>query len=168
MGKSIDGIGRRREPPPLLILSMSLQPVIPWRVALQQSPTPLHRPRPASLKTRLSASQKTSNGKGAQLKLSQLRGSPHDLVRLLRFLRNISTGNPLLLFQWKPIWTILGKPCGGNMELPERGAELYQCEGTQNLWSDRGRIRDHAMIGCLKLRAMHLNLRRRSMVAKLL
>src|ERR1700723_1784056 len=87
MGKSIDGIGRRREPPPLLILSMSLQPVIPWRVALQQSPTPLHRPRPASLKTRLSASQKTSNGKGAQLKLSQLRGSPQDLVRLLRFLR---------------------------------------------------------------------------------
>src|ERR1700723_865322 len=80
MGKSIDGIGRRREPPPLLILSMSLQPVIPWRGALQQSPTPLHRPRPASLKTRLSASQKTSNGKGAQLKLSQLRGSPHYIL----------------------------------------------------------------------------------------
>src|SRR6202044_2353268 len=93
MGKSIDGIGRRREPPPLLILSMSLQPVIPWRVALQQSPTPLHRPRPASLKTRLSASQKTSNGKGAQLKLSQLRGSPQGLISLLRFLRTFSTGS---------------------------------------------------------------------------
>ena len=31
--------------PPRPILSMSLQPAIPWRVALQQSPTPLHRPR---------------------------------------------------------------------------------------------------------------------------
>jgi hypothetical protein len=72
---------------------MSLQPVIPWRVALQQSPTPLHRPRPWLPTTRLSASQKTSNSSCAQLKLSQLRGSPQDLVSLLRFLRTFSTGN---------------------------------------------------------------------------
>ena len=41
-------------------------------------------------------------------------------------------GKSLLLSQWKPIWTTLGKLCSGNRELPERGAELYQFEGTQN------------------------------------
>ena len=49
MGRSIDPIGRgaRRDaavgPHPALIVSMSLRPGIPWRVALQQSPLPLPR-----------------------------------------------------------------------------------------------------------------------------
>src|SRR6202044_300573 len=82
MGKSIDGIGRRREPPPLLILSMSLQPAIPWRVALQQSPTPLHR-----LSTMLKEKQRlektiTLNGNCVFRRLSQSRGSPHDFPGL--------------------------------------------------------------------------------------
>ena len=37
------GAGRSRLPG--LIVSMSLRPAIPWRVALQQSPPPLHQPR---------------------------------------------------------------------------------------------------------------------------
>ena len=47
-----DGLGfvggqapSRGGPTPRLIVSMSFQPAIPWRVALQQSPPPLHQPR---------------------------------------------------------------------------------------------------------------------------
>jgi hypothetical protein len=53
MGRSIDPMwdkkagGRPNERPPSLIVSMSLQPVIPWRVALQQSPPPLGRLAPS-------------------------------------------------------------------------------------------------------------------------
>ena len=36
--------GRKRRPPPRLIVRMSCRLVIPWRVALQQSPPPLHQP----------------------------------------------------------------------------------------------------------------------------
>ena len=52
MGRSINpmwwlvsskGRERRVLPPPAPIVSMSLQPVIPWRVALQHGPPPLHR-----------------------------------------------------------------------------------------------------------------------------
>jgi len=43
--------GSRIAPAPHLIRSMSLQPAIPCRVALQQSPTPLHRPTPWLIKT---------------------------------------------------------------------------------------------------------------------
>jgi len=87
MGKSIDGIkatarnkGSRIAPAPQLIRSMSHQPVIPWRVALPQSPTPLHRPKPESTRTGLSAKPKTANGNCAKQKLSQLRGSPHSFL----------------------------------------------------------------------------------------
>ncbi len=59
------------------ILSMSLQPAIPWRVALQQSPTPLHR-----LSTMLKEKQRlektiTLNGNCVFRRLSHSRGSPH-------------------------------------------------------------------------------------------
>src|ERR1035438_7308865 len=55
---------------------MSLQPAIPWRVALQQSPTPLHR-----LSTILKEKQRleqtiTLNGNCVFGKLSHSRGSP--------------------------------------------------------------------------------------------
>ena len=49
MSKSIDPMGGRTkrdtalEPHPALIVSMSLRPGIPWRVALPQSPPPLPR-----------------------------------------------------------------------------------------------------------------------------
>ena len=36
--------GRDPKVTPSLIVSMSLRLVIPWRVALQQSPPPLHQP----------------------------------------------------------------------------------------------------------------------------
>jgi len=54
MGKSIDPMRRLRNlcrggrtrlhDRPSLIVSMSFQLAIPWRVALQQSPPPLHQP----------------------------------------------------------------------------------------------------------------------------
>jgi hypothetical protein len=84
MGKSIDGIrnqdrsvGSRIASTPRPILSMSLQPAIPWRVALQQSPTPLHR-----LSTMLKGKQRlektiTLNGNCVFRRLSHSRGSPH-------------------------------------------------------------------------------------------
>ena len=37
--------GNRPKPAPPTIVSMSLRLAIPWRVALQQSPPPLHQPR---------------------------------------------------------------------------------------------------------------------------
>jgi putative transposase len=58
MGRSIDPINRRnrgRKPttlPPRPIVSMSLRLVIPQRVALQQSPPPLHQPKTILMSTR--------------------------------------------------------------------------------------------------------------------
>src|SRR5450432_3566381 len=83
MGKSIDGIkdparnmGSRIASTPRPILSMSLQPAIPWRVALQQSPPPLHR-----LSTMLKEKQHlektiTLNSNCVFRRLSHSRGSP--------------------------------------------------------------------------------------------
>ena len=70
-------MGSRIAPTPRPILSMSLQPIIPWRVALQQSPTPLHR-----LSTMLKEKQRlektiTLNGNCVIRRLSHSRGSPH-------------------------------------------------------------------------------------------
>ena len=56
MGKSIDPIGpavgmrdaKRRGSASRLIVSMSFQLAIPWRVALPQSPPPFHRLTPVS------------------------------------------------------------------------------------------------------------------------
>src|SRR5205823_11602922 len=45
MGKSFEAMGSSRQATPRLIASMSLQLVIPGRVALQQSPLVLHQPR---------------------------------------------------------------------------------------------------------------------------
>jgi hypothetical protein len=41
---------------------MSLQPVIPWRVALQQSPPPLHQPASECDKVVLSVNRYWDNG----------------------------------------------------------------------------------------------------------
>ena len=84
MGKSIDGIrnqdrsvGSRIAPTPRPILSMSLQPIIPWRVALQQSPTPLHR-LSTMLKENLRLEKTiTLNSNCVFGNLSHSRGSPH-------------------------------------------------------------------------------------------
>jgi len=43
-------------------VSMSLQPAIPWRVALQQCPPPLHRPASECDKVVLSVKQYRDNG----------------------------------------------------------------------------------------------------------
>src|SRR5258708_2443380 len=89
MGKSIDGIkdlarnmGSRIASAPRPIPSMSLQPAIPWRVALQQSPTPLHR-LTTILKEKQHLEQTiTLNGNCVFRRLSHSRGSLQDLPRL--------------------------------------------------------------------------------------
>ena len=83
MGKSIDGVrkprrnmGSRIAPAPRPILSMSLQPAIPWRVALQQSPTPLHR-LSTTFKEKLHLEKTiTLNSNCVFGKMSHSRGSP--------------------------------------------------------------------------------------------
>src|ERR1700682_4080481 len=70
-------VGSRANPAPRPIVSMSLQPAIPRRVALQQSPPPLHR-----LLTMIGESsridQKDSvNGNCVFFSVSHPRGSPH-------------------------------------------------------------------------------------------
>src|ERR1700722_14631373 len=62
---------------PRLIVPMSLQLVIPRRVALQQSSPPLHQPSVILKEKREFEKEKPLNGKCANSKLSQQRGSPH-------------------------------------------------------------------------------------------
>src|SRR5713101_4179627 len=59
---------------------MSLQLVIPRRVALQQSSPPLHQPSVILKEKRKFEKEKPLNGKCANTKLSQRRGSPHGTV----------------------------------------------------------------------------------------
>jgi hypothetical protein len=65
---------------PRLIVPMSLQLVIPRRVALQQSSPPLHQPSVILKEKRKFEKEKPLNGKCANSKLSQQRGSPHNCV----------------------------------------------------------------------------------------
>src|ERR1700680_1290466 len=62
---------------PRLIVPMSLQLVIPRRVALQQSSPALHQPSVSLKEKRKFEKEKPLNGKCANTKLSQPRGSPH-------------------------------------------------------------------------------------------
>ena len=57
--------------------SMSLRLVIPRRVALQQSPPPLHQPSVILKEKRKFEKEKPLNGKCANSNLSQRGGSPH-------------------------------------------------------------------------------------------
>ena len=72
--------GNRPKPAPPTIVSMSLRLAIPRRVALQQSPPPLRQPRTILKEKRLFEKEKSLNGKCANTKLSQQRGSPHSTV----------------------------------------------------------------------------------------
>src|SRR5260370_27889094 len=65
---------------PRLIVPMSLQPVIPRRVALQQSSPPLHQPKAILKEKRKNEKGKPLNRMCANSKLSQQRGSPHKTV----------------------------------------------------------------------------------------
>src|SRR5580700_2669733 len=65
---------------PRLIVPMSLQLVIPRRVALQQSSPPLHQPSIILKEKKKFEKEKPVNGKCANSKLSQRRGSPHQTV----------------------------------------------------------------------------------------
>src|SRR5712692_10474781 len=64
---------------PRLIVPMSLQLVIPWRVALQQSSPPLHQLSAILKEKRKFEKEKPLNCMCANSKLSQQRGSPHTL-----------------------------------------------------------------------------------------
>src|SRR5215471_9044770 len=85
MGSTIDPMiymqrGAARRPLPRPSVSMSLQLVIPWRVALQQSSPPLHQPVTILKQMKQVEKGNLLNGMCANRKLSQRRGSPHDLV----------------------------------------------------------------------------------------
>src|SRR6266567_973145 len=68
---------------PRLIVPMSLQLVIPRRVALQQSSPPLHQPSVILKEKRKLEKEKPWNGNCANSKLSQRRGSPQMAVSKL-------------------------------------------------------------------------------------
>jgi hypothetical protein len=65
---------------PRLIVPMSLQLVIPRRVALQQSSPPLHQPRAILKEKRKNEKEKPLNRMCANSKLSQQEGSPQETV----------------------------------------------------------------------------------------
>src|SRR5712664_2451349 len=65
---------------PRLIVPMSLQLVIPRRVALQQSSPPLHQPSVILKQKEQLGKENPLNGKCASSRLSQPRGSPHQPV----------------------------------------------------------------------------------------
>ena len=65
---------------PRLIVPMSLQLVIPRRVALQQSLPPLHQPSVILKEKRKFEKEKLLNCRCANSKLSQPRGSPQITV----------------------------------------------------------------------------------------
>ena len=67
---------------------MSLQLVIPWRVALQQSSPPLHQLSVILKEKRKFEKEKSLNCKCANSKLSQQRGSPQVRVYYMYWLRD--------------------------------------------------------------------------------
>src|SRR3974390_1352752 len=75
----VEGSSRGSDPraAPRLIVPMSLQLVIPRRVALQQSSPPLHQPSAILKGKRKNEKEKPLNRMCANSKLSQQRGSPH-------------------------------------------------------------------------------------------
>src|SRR5580693_8372791 len=80
---------------PRLIVPMSLQLVIPWRVALQQSSPPLHQPRAILKEKRKNEKGKSLNRMCANSKLSQQRGSPQKSVpKLCLFSKKRPGENP--------------------------------------------------------------------------
>ena len=70
MGK-VETAGSDPRAAPRLIVPMSLQLVIPWRVALQQSSPPLHQPSVILKEKRKLEKEKPLNCKCANSKLSQ-------------------------------------------------------------------------------------------------
>src|ERR1700679_2810639 len=65
---------------PRLIVPMSLQLIIPRRVALQQSSPPLHQPTVILKEKRNFEKEKLLNCMCTNSKLSQQKGSPHTYV----------------------------------------------------------------------------------------
>ena len=72
---------------PRLIVPMSLRLVIPRRVALQQSSPPLHQPSAILKEKGKFEKEKPLNGKCANSRLSQQRGSPHRSVPTMCLVR---------------------------------------------------------------------------------
>src|ERR1700729_930240 len=77
---------------PRLIVPMSLQLIIPRRVALQQSSPPLHQPSVILKEKRNFEKEKPSNCMCANFKLSQPRGSPHESVPFCAYEKTTNLG----------------------------------------------------------------------------
>src|SRR5580698_10016312 len=63
---------------------MSLQPAIPWRVGLHQSPPPLHRPGSECITVDLPVDSFAASGQQCLIRLSQPRGPPHSHTDIFR------------------------------------------------------------------------------------
>src|ERR1700735_3750280 len=91
MGRSISPMGKEpvtgSDPraAPRLIVPMSLQLIIPRRVALQQSSPPLHQPTVILKEKRNFEKEKLLNCMCTNSKLSQQKGSPQFSVTLAHF-----------------------------------------------------------------------------------
>ena len=98
MGKSFDPIGlaggmRDAEllnSTPRPIVSMSFQLAIPWRVALPQSPPPLHQPGTIMQQRAAAGHQKPANGQQCLNYLSHPRGQAQTAVSLACMSRLLS------------------------------------------------------------------------------
>src|SRR6266478_5587952 len=88
---------------PRLIVPMSLQLVIPRRVALQQSSPPLHQPSVILKEKRNFEKEKLLNCRCANSKLSQQKGSPHHCVP--------SVSHIAVIPQYCPPASRTGGPC---------------------------------------------------------
>src|SRR5216683_3919624 len=91
---------------PRLIVPMSLQLVIPWRVALQQSSPPLHQLSAILKEKRKFEKEKPLNCMCANSKLSQQRGSPQSFVLIVcpspALSRRLLCCFPLVVLQQAP------------------------------------------------------------------
>ena len=92
MGKSFDPIGPAEQmrdaelcnSTPRPIVSMSFQLAIPWRVALPQSPPPLHQPGAIMQQRAAAGNQKPANGQLCLNYLSHPRGQAQPVYMLHR------------------------------------------------------------------------------------
>ena len=99
MGKSFDPIGPAEQmrdaelcnSTPRPIVSMSFQLAIPWRVALPQSPPPLHQPGAIMQQRAAAGNQKPANGQLCLNYLSHPRGQAQRNAARLEIVVFIST-----------------------------------------------------------------------------
>src|ERR1700682_3215762 len=112
----LDYPGSQPNPAPRPIVSMSLRPAIPRRVALQQSPPPLHRLLTMIRETGKLDKENSANGNCVFSSVSHPRGSPHYLCSSV-FIRGL-----LFIGLRRPFRR--GRPHVANRRAPSRPAPV--------------------------------------------